>query len=173
MKSRCTDSAARAVRSKPKSSMAVGLAAVQDRRGGCVHVCRAQRRGHGRAHLAIIGRVPGVARPALVTVLPTLKGRSMLLDLGAVTDPKPRYPGPVRNHGHDLRYPCPGPAEPEGRTAFQRRGAVEGQPAGAGGLSAPRGDTRESISSEMPRARNSSRATSRSSSPMASPETSR
>lgn len=85
-----SDSAARAVRSKPKSSMALGLNLLK--RGEADAFMSA---GHSGAVMAgalgIIGRVSGVARPALVTVLPTLRGRSMLLDLGAVTDPKPPY----------------------------------------------------------------------------------
>jgi glycerol-3-phosphate acyltransferase PlsX len=85
-----SDAAARAVRSKPKSSMAVGLQLLKTGEADAF-----MSAGHSGAVMAgalgIIGRVPGVARPALVTVLPTLKGRSMLLDLGAVTDPKPRF----------------------------------------------------------------------------------
>jgi glycerol-3-phosphate acyltransferase PlsX len=85
-----SDSASRAVRSKPNSSMAVGLKLLKSGEADAF-----MSAGHSGAVMAgalgIIGRVPGVARPALVTVLPALHGRSMLLDLGAVTDPKPRY----------------------------------------------------------------------------------
>jgi phosphate acyltransferase len=37
----------------------------------------------------VLGRPPGVERPALVTPLPTLKGSSIMLDMGAVVDAKP------------------------------------------------------------------------------------
>jgi len=85
-----SEHAATSVRKKPRSSMAIGLKLVEDGQAdGFVSA------GHSGAvmtgALAIIGRVPGVERPALVTVLPTLRGRSMLLDLGATTDPRPHY----------------------------------------------------------------------------------
>jgi glycerol-3-phosphate acyltransferase PlsX len=85
-----SDTAAASVRRKPKSSLAVGLKLVKaGEADGFVSA------GHSGAvmtgALAIIGRVRGVDRPALVTVLPTLRGRSMLLDLGATTDPRPQY----------------------------------------------------------------------------------
>ena len=85
-----SDTAATSVRRKPNSSLAVGLKLVKS--GAADGFVSA---GHSGAvmtgALAIIGRVPGVDRPALVTVLPTLRGRSMLLDLGATTDPRPQY----------------------------------------------------------------------------------
>jgi len=39
----------------------------------------------------VIGAVPGVDRPALATVLPTLKGHAVLLDVGANVDCKPHH----------------------------------------------------------------------------------
>jgi glycerol-3-phosphate acyltransferase PlsX len=84
------DQAATSVRRKPKSSLAVGLKLVKNGEADGFFSA-----GHSGAvmtgALAIIGRVPGVERPSLVTVLPTLRGRSMLLDLGATTDPRPQY----------------------------------------------------------------------------------
>jgi glycerol-3-phosphate acyltransferase PlsX len=41
--------------------------------------------------IAVNGRVLGVDRPAIATILPTLTGRSILLDLGAITDPRPSF----------------------------------------------------------------------------------
>lgn len=85
-----SDKAAKSVRAKPNSSVAVGLKLLKS--GEADGFMSAGHSGAVMAGaLAIIGRVPGVARPALVTVLPTLHATSMLLDLGAVTDPKPRY----------------------------------------------------------------------------------
>jgi phosphate acyltransferase len=84
------DSPATAVRRKPKSSIAVGLKLIKS--GGADAFMSAGNSGAVMSGaIGIIGRVHGVARPALVTVLPTLRGKSMLLDLGAVTDPKPRF----------------------------------------------------------------------------------
>jgi glycerol-3-phosphate acyltransferase PlsX len=38
-----------------------------------------------------LGVLPGVDRPAIAVVLPNLKGRTILLDVGANVDPKPRH----------------------------------------------------------------------------------
>ncbi len=82
-----TDHAVSAARRKPKSSMAVALRMVKD--GEAEAMVSA---GHSGAVMAtalmILGRVPGIERPALATVLPTLTGRVLVLDLGAVTDPR-------------------------------------------------------------------------------------
>ena len=84
------DSPSKVIRQKPQSSMAVGLQLLKS--GGADAFVSAGNSGAVMAGaLAGIGRVPGVARPALVTVLPTLHGKSMLLDLGATTDPRPAY----------------------------------------------------------------------------------
>jgi glycerol-3-phosphate acyltransferase PlsX len=84
------DSPSKAVRHKPQSSMAMGLQLLKH--GAVDAFMSAGNSGAVMAGaLGGIGRVPGVARPALVTVLPTLHGKSMLLDLGATTDPRPAY----------------------------------------------------------------------------------
>jgi glycerol-3-phosphate acyltransferase PlsX len=41
------------------------------------------------AALMTLGRISGIERPAIATYLPTIKSRTLVLDLGAVTDPKP------------------------------------------------------------------------------------
>src|SRR5690606_457533 len=43
------------------------------------------------AALFVLGRLPGVERPAIVTFLPTLEGRVALLDAGANVDVKPLH----------------------------------------------------------------------------------
>lgn len=84
------DTPAMAVRRKPHSSMAVCLKLLKS--GEADGFMTAGNSGAAMAGaIGIIGRVRGVARPALVTVLPTLRGKSMLLDLGAITDPRPAY----------------------------------------------------------------------------------
>jgi len=40
--------------------------------------------------LFVLGRLPGVDRPAIVTTFPTTQGRCALLDMGANVDPKPQ-----------------------------------------------------------------------------------
>jgi glycerol-3-phosphate acyltransferase PlsX len=41
--------------------------------------------------VVVLGVLPGVDRPAIAVVLPNLKGRTVLLDVGANMDPKPRH----------------------------------------------------------------------------------
>ncbi len=84
------DSAAMAVRRKPTSSIALALKAIKSGEADAV-----MSLGNSGAIMAgalgILGRVRGVDRPALVTILPTLKGRTIMLDLGAIVDPRPQY----------------------------------------------------------------------------------
>jgi phosphate acyltransferase len=82
--------AATAARRKPRSSVAVALRQVKDG-----HADAMVSAGHSGAAMAtgllVLGRVPGIERPALATVLPTRNGRVLVLDLGAVTDPRPAH----------------------------------------------------------------------------------
>ena len=83
------DDPARAVRRKKDSSMAKVLLAVKE---GTADACLSA--GNTGALMAgglfNVGRIEGVARPALATTLPTLDGTGFLmLDLGANADAKP------------------------------------------------------------------------------------
>lgn len=82
------ESPAMAVRRKPNSSISKALNEVKSGRAGAMFSA-----GHSgavmAASLATLGRIKGVERPALAVVLPTLRGNTIMLDLGAVTDPKP------------------------------------------------------------------------------------
>ena len=85
------DDPARAVRRKKDSSMARMLEAVTN---GDADACLSA--GSTGALMAgglfKVGRIDGVARPALATTLPTLNGDGFLmLDLGANADAKPEY----------------------------------------------------------------------------------
>lgn len=40
--------------------------------------------------LFVLGRLPGVDRPAIITTFPTIKGECAILDMGANVDPKPQ-----------------------------------------------------------------------------------
>jgi glycerol-3-phosphate acyltransferase PlsX len=77
---------AMAVRRKPKSSISRALKEVKEGHAGAMVSA-----GHSGAVLAaslgVLGRIPGVERPALAGVLPTLRGNTIMVDLGAVTDP--------------------------------------------------------------------------------------
>jgi glycerol-3-phosphate acyltransferase PlsX len=82
------ESPAMAVRRKPKSSISTALREVKEGRAGAM-----VSTGHSGAvmagSLAILGRIRGVERPALAGVLPTFRGATIMVDLGAVTDPTP------------------------------------------------------------------------------------
>lgn len=79
----------RAVRRKPQSSIVAAAQLVRD--GECDAMLSAGNTGAlMTAGLLVVGRLPGVLRPALAPVLPTLRGRGVLvLDVGANMDPEP------------------------------------------------------------------------------------
>jgi glycerol-3-phosphate acyltransferase PlsX len=81
------DHPAQAFRTKPDSSMRLAVARVADGRGDAVVSA-----GNSGAMLAtalfVLGRVPGVERPAIVTVLPTPSGPLVLCDAGANVEPR-------------------------------------------------------------------------------------
>jgi glycerol-3-phosphate acyltransferase PlsX len=56
-------------------------------------VCAMVSAGNSGAVMAgaifVLGRLEGVERPAIITALPALKGRPIMLDMGAVVDAKP------------------------------------------------------------------------------------
>src|ERR1700761_6274805 len=84
------EKAAHAVRTKKDSSMRVGLKLVRDKK-----VAGFVTAGNTGAAMAtakmVLGALPGVDRPALAIVVPTLSGTpSILLDVGANVDCKPQ-----------------------------------------------------------------------------------
>jgi len=84
------EKAAHAVRSKRDSSMRVGLKLVREKK-----VAGFVTAGNTGAAMAtakmVLGALPGVDRPALAIVVPTLSGTpSILLDVGANVDCKPQ-----------------------------------------------------------------------------------
>lgn len=84
------DHPAQAVRQKKDSSIVVGCKLVHEGRaqgffsagstGGCL-----------AAATILIGRIKGVSRPALATILPSAKGPVVFADIGANADCKPEY----------------------------------------------------------------------------------
>ncbi|HVH65912.1 MAG TPA: phosphate acyltransferase PlsX [Candidatus Acidoferrum sp.] len=81
---------ANAVRTKKNSSIARGVAMVEDgRAAGFVSA------GNSGAVMAAalfgLHRIPGVERPAIGAVIPTATGRCLLLDAGANADARPEY----------------------------------------------------------------------------------
>ena len=79
---------ARAVRRKAGSSIVVALRLIRDGRADAV-VSAGNTGAVMAASLLVLGRVPGIDRPAIASVMPTATSRTLMLDLGAVTDPKP------------------------------------------------------------------------------------
>jgi glycerol-3-phosphate acyltransferase PlsX len=84
-----SESAAQAVRAKPRSSIVVAINEVKANRAQAMVSA-----GHSGAVMASalfsLGRVRGIERPAIAATIPTLRGQTVVLDLGAVTDPKPQ-----------------------------------------------------------------------------------
>lgn len=84
------DEAATAVRKKKDASIVVAMDQVKA--GHCQGVVAAGSTGAAMsAALLRLGRIPGIERPAIAVVLPTLKGPVILLDVGANVDCKPQY----------------------------------------------------------------------------------
>lgn len=79
---------AQAVRRKPGSSINVIMGLIAEGRADAA-VSAGNSGAVMAAALMRLGRVPGVERPAIGSYMPTASGRTLLLDLGAVTDPKP------------------------------------------------------------------------------------
>ncbi len=82
--------AAQAVRRKPRSSIAVALAEVKAGRAEAM-VSAGNSGAVMAAALLHLGRIAGVDRPAIASYLPALRSRTLVVDLGAVTDPKPHH----------------------------------------------------------------------------------
>src|SRR5215218_8327258 len=76
------EQAAQAVRRKPRSAIAVALDAVHDGRADAAVLAGA---------LLKLGRIRGVDRPAIAGYLPSMTGRTLVLDMGAVADPRPQH----------------------------------------------------------------------------------
>jgi glycerol-3-phosphate acyltransferase PlsX len=79
-----------ALRRKRDSSLRIAAELVRDGEAGAFVSA-----GNTGAAMAIamftLGVLPGVDRPAIAVVLPNLKGRTILLDVGANVDPKPKH----------------------------------------------------------------------------------
>lgn len=84
------DKPADAVRGKPDSSMVSACRAVGE--GRCDAVVSTGSTGAMlTAGFRVIGRLPGVMRPAICVVLPALRGPAVLIDSGANADARPEH----------------------------------------------------------------------------------
>jgi len=82
------DAPSMAVKQKKKSSMRVCFDLVKS--GQADAVVSAGNSGAMMAcGMLVLGRLPGVERPAIITTFPTRAGECALLDMGANVDPKP------------------------------------------------------------------------------------
>lgn len=79
---------AQAVRRKPASSINVATRLVRDGRADAM-ISAGNSGAVMAAALTQLGRVERVERPAIASYLPTASSNTLLLDLGAVTDPRP------------------------------------------------------------------------------------
>jgi len=79
-----------AIKRKKDSSVVVGLNALKEGKGRAFISAGSTGAVLAGATL-LVGRIPGVLRPALATFLPVENGFSLILDVGANVDPKPEY----------------------------------------------------------------------------------
>jgi phosphate acyltransferase len=84
------DKPANVVRSKPDSSMVVACKMV--RSGEAQAFVTAGNTGGALASgMFVVGRLPGILRPALISPFPTHKGFCVILDIGANADVRPEH----------------------------------------------------------------------------------
>lgn len=85
-----SESATIALRRKPRAS--IRLAADAVRQGGAAAVFSAGHTGASvMAAISAFGRLPGVDRPALATIIPTRRQPAVLLDSGATVECRPQH----------------------------------------------------------------------------------
>lgn len=82
------DHPAQAVRRKPDSSLMRAITAVKDNEAAAM-VSAGNSGAVMAGALMSLGRIKGIDRPAIASYMPSKSGRILVVDLGAVTDPKP------------------------------------------------------------------------------------
>lgn len=84
------EKAVKSSQAKPNNSMAIGLSLVKE--GKAQAFVTAGNTGAAMFNsLRKLGRIKGVARPALTTLFPTRNGHCIVLDIGANADCRPEY----------------------------------------------------------------------------------
>ena len=120
------ESPAMAVRKKPRSSINL---AIQEIKNGDAHAMISA--GNSGAVMAgafmILGRIPGIERPALTTLLPSSRTAALLIDLGAVVEPKAHNLVEFAYMAKIYREKTTGRANPSIGLAIQRRGTRQRQ----------------------------------------------
>src|SRR4051794_10292495 len=105
---------AEAVRGKPDSSLVVACRAVADGRADAV-VSAGNTGAMLAAGLLEIRRLPGVARPAIAVVIPSLNGPTVLIDAGANADARAEHLAQFAQMGAVFAAEMLGKANPEVR----------------------------------------------------------
>jgi glycerol-3-phosphate acyltransferase PlsX len=82
--------ASAALRKKPRASIRVAAEAVRDGRAAAVFSAGHTGAAVIAAHAAF-GRIPGIDRPALATLIPTRRSPAVLLDSGATVECRPQH----------------------------------------------------------------------------------
>ena len=84
-----SESAAQSVRKKRNSSIVIGINLVKDGKGDAFFSAGNTGAVVCAATLSL-GMLPGIERPGIAIIAPSLKGISLIIDVGANIDPKPR-----------------------------------------------------------------------------------
>jgi glycerol-3-phosphate acyltransferase PlsX len=116
---------AEAVRSRPRNTLSLCMQLIKDGRAASM-VSAGNSGAVVAAALLGLGRIKGIARPALGTVLPTATGKpTLLLDIGATTDSKPSYLAQFALMGSAYMHGVFGVASP--KVALLANGEEEGK----------------------------------------------
>jgi glycerol-3-phosphate acyltransferase PlsX len=84
------DKPANIVRAKPDSSMVVACKMVKNGKAQAF-VTAGNTGGAMASGIFVVGRIPGIIRPALISPFPTHKGFCVILDIGANADVRPEH----------------------------------------------------------------------------------
>jgi glycerol-3-phosphate acyltransferase PlsX len=116
-----------AVKEKKDASMNIGMKLVKEKQADAF--VTAGNTGAAMAAAIVgpyaLGRIRGIKRPALTTILPTATGRTLLLDIGANADVKPEYLYQFAMMGSIYAEKCLGVPNP--RVALLSNGEEEGK----------------------------------------------
>jgi phosphate acyltransferase len=105
------DKPAQAVRTKPDSSMVVACKMVK-RGEAQAFVTAGNTGGAMTAGILHVGRIRGIARPALIGPFPTTQGVTLILDMGANADVRPEHMVQFAIMGHLYSQAIIGAANP-------------------------------------------------------------
>lgn len=120
-----TDKPSSVGKSKPESSMHVGMNLVKDGLADAFVTMGNTGAAHAIATLYTLRRIPGVKRPALSGIYPVGNGYIILLDLGANADSKPEWLAQFAVMGKIYAQNALGLVEP--RIALLSNGEEEGK----------------------------------------------